>query len=84
MPSKAESSCKNWEEVIMGGGKIKGFVCEVQRSKLLARRAETLLQRLRLRFPALPQTTLDVNKIQYNKVFMHFTIQALLYFLASV
>lgn len=67
-----------------GGGKIKGFVCEVQRSKLLARRAETLLQRLRLRFPALPQTTLDVNKIQYNKVFMHFTIQALLYFLASV
>ncbi|KAG8632272.1 rop guanine nucleotide exchange factor 1 isoform X1 [Manihot esculenta] len=58
------------------GGKIKGFVCEVQRSKLLARRAETLLQRLRLRFPALPQTTLDVNKIQYNKDVGHAIIES--------
>ncbi|KAI3748525.1 hypothetical protein L6452_11653 [Arctium lappa] len=30
-------------------------------------RAETLLHSLRLRFPGLPQTSLDISKIQYNK-----------------
>ncbi|XP_021641361.1 rop guanine nucleotide exchange factor 1 isoform X2 [Hevea brasiliensis] len=58
------------------GGKVKGFVGEAQRSKLLARRAETLLHSLRLRFPALPQTTLDMNKIQYNKDVGHSIIES--------
>lgn len=50
------------------GGKVKGIVSDVTKSKLLARRAETLLKNLRLRFPGLPQTALDMSKIQYNKV----------------
>lgn len=50
------------------GGKVKGFVGDIEKSKLLAYRAETLLQNLRLRFPGLPQTALDMSKIQYNKV----------------
>ncbi|KAM3710945.1 hypothetical protein ACB098_01G071600 [Castanea mollissima] len=49
------------------GGKVKGFVGDIEKSKLLAYRAETLLQNLRLRFPGLPQTALDMSKIQYNK-----------------
>ncbi|KAJ6938147.1 hypothetical protein NC651_004755 [Populus alba x Populus x berolinensis] len=49
------------------GGKVKGFVGETQKRKLLAKRAEILIHNLRLRFPGLPQTALDVNKIQYNK-----------------
>ncbi|XP_041021541.1 rop guanine nucleotide exchange factor 1-like [Juglans microcarpa x Juglans regia] len=49
------------------GGKVKGFVGDIEKTKLLASRAETLLQNLRLRFPGLPQTALDMSKIQYNK-----------------
>lgn len=49
------------------GGKVKGFVGDIEKSKILANRAETLLQNLRLRFPGLPQTALDMSKIQYNK-----------------
>lgn len=49
------------------GGKVKGFVGDIERSKLLAHRADTILQTLKLRFPSLPQTALDMNKIQYNK-----------------
>ncbi|GMY28149.1 rop guanine nucleotide exchange factor 1-like [Fagus crenata] len=49
------------------GGKVKDFVGDIEKSKLLAYRAETLLQNLKLRFPGLPQTALDMSKIQYNK-----------------
>lgn len=55
------------------GGKVKGFVNDAERSKLLAHRADTILQNLKLRFPSLPQTALDMSKIQYNKVY-HLTI----------
>lgn len=49
------------------GGKVKGLVTDSEKNHLLAQRAETLLQSLRLRFPGLPQTALDMSKIQYNK-----------------
>ncbi|XWS55137.1 hypothetical protein CRYUN_Cryun10bG0149100 [Craigia yunnanensis] len=49
------------------GGKVKGLVADCKKNNFLAQRAETLLRRLRLRFPGLPQTALDMNKIQYNK-----------------
>uniref|UniRef100_A0A2P2LHA2 PRONE domain-containing protein n=1 Tax=Rhizophora mucronata TaxID=61149 RepID=A0A2P2LHA2_RHIMU len=50
------------------GGKVKGLIADAEKKNLLAQRAETLLQSLRLRFPGLPQTALDMSKIQYNKV----------------
>ncbi|KAE8008844.1 hypothetical protein FH972_005317 [Carpinus fangiana] len=49
------------------GGKVKGLVADAAKNHFLAQRAETLLQSLRIRFPGLPQTALDMNKIQYNK-----------------
>ncbi|KAK8582551.1 hypothetical protein V6N13_069325 [Hibiscus sabdariffa] len=49
------------------GGKVKGLVADSEKNKFLAKRAETLLKGLRRRFPGLPQTALDMNKIQYNK-----------------
>ncbi|KAL6982634.1 Rop guanine nucleotide exchange factor 1 [Sarracenia purpurea var. burkii] len=52
------------------GGKVKGLVADTEKSKLLAERAETLLQSLKLQFPGLRQTDLDMNKIQYNKIFL--------------
>ncbi|KAL2537846.1 Rop guanine nucleotide exchange factor 1 [Forsythia ovata] len=49
------------------GGKMKGLVIDGEKNQFLAQRAESLLHSLRLRFPGLPQTALDMNKIQYNK-----------------
>ncbi|WOH04338.1 hypothetical protein DCAR_0623747 [Daucus carota subsp. sativus] len=48
-------------------GKVKGLVADGEKNHILAERAETLLHSLKLRFPGLPQTALDMNKIQYNK-----------------
>lgn len=48
-------------------GKVKGLVADGVKNTSLAQRAETLLHSLRLRFPGLPQTSLDMSKIQYNK-----------------
>ncbi|KAK9070852.1 hypothetical protein SSX86_009420 [Deinandra increscens subsp. villosa] len=47
--------------------KVKGLVIDGDKNAYLAQRAETLLHSLRLRFPGLPQTSLDMTKIQYNK-----------------
>ncbi|KAJ0901993.1 putative PRONE domain, Rop guanine nucleotide exchange factor [Helianthus annuus] len=47
--------------------KVKDMVADVDKRETLAERAETLLLCLKQRFPALPQTTLDMSKIQYNK-----------------
>ena len=63
------------------GGKVKGFVGETQKRKLLAKRAELLLHNLRLRFPGLPQTDLDTNKIQDNKVLSAHYYQCIVAFL---
>ncbi|XP_059653916.1 rop guanine nucleotide exchange factor 1 [Cornus florida] len=49
------------------GGKVKGLVVDGGKNHFLAQRAETLLQSLKVRFPGLPQTALDMSKIQYNK-----------------
>ncbi|KAM1423493.1 hypothetical protein TB2_015734 [Malus domestica] len=56
------------------GAKFKGFVNYVEKSKFLTYRAGTLLQNLKIRFPGLPQTALDMNKIQYNKGHFLFVI----------
>lgn len=60
----AKSGKSSW------GGKVKGFVGDMDKSKLLVSRADTILQNLRIRFPGLPQTALDTSKIQYNKVYI--------------
>lgn len=51
------------------GGTVKGLVGLTERYQLLSQRAENLLRNLKLNFPGLPQTALDMNKIQYNKVY---------------
>ncbi|XP_076937163.1 rop guanine nucleotide exchange factor 1-like [Bidens hawaiensis] len=47
--------------------KVKGLVADGDKNSCLSQRAETLLHSLRLCFPGLPQTSLDMSKIQYNK-----------------
>ncbi|XP_057768614.1 rop guanine nucleotide exchange factor 7-like [Salvia miltiorrhiza] len=46
---------------------VKDFVSDADRREVLAGRAESLLICLKLRFSGLPQTTLDICKIQCNK-----------------
>ncbi|KAL7086064.1 hypothetical protein ACP275_14G316300 [Erythranthe tilingii] len=49
------------------GSTVKGLVVDVEKTKLFAHRANVLLKNLKLHFPALPQTSLDMTKILYNK-----------------
>ncbi|XP_031395932.1 rop guanine nucleotide exchange factor 7-like [Punica granatum] len=46
---------------------VKELVTDSDKRELFADRAESLLHCLKQRFPGLPQTTLDVCKIQFNK-----------------
>uniref|UniRef100_A0A2P2IPM7 Rop guanine nucleotide exchange factor 7-like n=2 Tax=Rhizophora mucronata TaxID=61149 RepID=A0A2P2IPM7_RHIMU len=46
---------------------VKELMVDADKRELLADRAESLLLCLKQRFPGLPQTALDMSKIQYNK-----------------
>lgn len=48
-------------------GMMKDLVADENRREQIADKAESMLLSLKLRFPGLPQTALDMNKIQYNK-----------------
>ena len=49
-------------------GMVKDFVADENKREQIAGKAESMLLSLKLKFPGLPQTALDMNKIQYNKV----------------
>ncbi|XP_074275732.1 rop guanine nucleotide exchange factor 1-like [Silene latifolia] len=59
--SHSKSKRSSWS------GKVKGLVTDNEKNHVLAHRAETLLRTLKLRFPVLPQTVLDMTKIQCNQ-----------------
>ncbi|GAV65457.1 PRONE domain-containing protein [Cephalotus follicularis] len=46
---------------------VKELMIDAEKRELLADRADSLLLCLKRHFPGLPQTTLDMSKIQYNK-----------------
>lgn len=64
--AKHSIKTKTWKRT--WGGKVKALIGYAGKSQLLAQRAESLLQCLRHWYPGLPQTALDRDKIQYNKV----------------
>jgi hypothetical protein len=45
-----------------------GSAVSLEKRELFEERAETILLLLKQRFPGLPQSSLDVSKIQYNEV----------------
>lgn len=57
----ASASARSWSMV-------RDMLMDSEKRELLAERAEGLLICLKQRFPALTQTSLDMSKIQYNKV----------------
>src|SRR4051812_33087446 len=48
-----------------------GSAISLEKRELFEERAETILLLLKLRFPGIPQSSLDISKIQYNKVNSH-------------
>ncbi|KAI3792896.1 hypothetical protein L2E82_06788 [Cichorium intybus] len=55
---------------------LKDPSMELDKIEFLINRAEGLLQQLRIRYPNLPQTFLDVMKIQYGKDIGHAILEA--------
>ncbi|XP_059663069.1 rop guanine nucleotide exchange factor 14 [Cornus florida] len=55
---------------------IKDPISELDRMEFLLYRAENLLQQLKSRYPNLPQTFLNVTKIQYGKDVGHSILEA--------
>lgn len=45
-----------------------GSGVSMEKRELFEERAETILLLLKHRFPGLPQSTLDISKIQFNRV----------------
>lgn len=45
-----------------------GSAVSMEKREQFEERAETILLILKHRFPGIPQSDLDINKIQYNKV----------------
>ncbi|GKV10517.1 hypothetical protein SLEP1_g21867 [Rubroshorea leprosula] len=55
---------------------IKDPMVELDKMESLLNRAETLLQKIKSRYPNLPQTFLDATKIQYGKDVGHSILEA--------
>ncbi|XP_043695493.1 rop guanine nucleotide exchange factor 14 [Telopea speciosissima] len=55
---------------------VRDPISEVDKIEDLMERAEALLQLLKIKFPNLPQTFLDVTKVQYNKDIGHSILEA--------
>eukprot|EP00252_Welwitschia_mirabilis_P018159 TRINITY_DN403_c1_g1_i5.p1 TRINITY_DN403_c1_g1~~TRINITY_DN403_c1_g1_i5.p1 ORF type:complete len:376 (+),score=71.74 TRINITY_DN403_c1_g1_i5:972-2099(+) len=72
LKNKIEASIAVWKRKIHKEGKSTtlsgwGSTATLERRELLENRAETLLLVLKQKYPGLPQSVLDMNKIQYNK-----------------
>lgn len=83
--NKLEAAILSWKDRIaeQSSGKspvrtswsfMKDSLSEMDKMEILLNRAEALLQQLKIRYPNLPQTFLDVVKIQYGKVSMVYCI----------
>ncbi|KAJ7953304.1 Rop guanine nucleotide exchange factor like [Quillaja saponaria] len=55
---------------------VKDPISEMDKMELLLDRAEALLQKLKTRYPNIPQTFLDATKIQYGKDIGHSILEA--------
>lgn len=58
-----------WKSAVNG-------VLHLEKMKIFAQRAETLVTNLKLQFPSLPQTALDTIKIQHNKDVGHAILES--------
>lgn len=70
LKNKIEASVVIWKRKINAKDTKSswGSGVSMEKRELLEDRAETILLILKHRFPGIPQSDLDINKIQYNRV----------------
>lgn len=70
LKNRIEASIVIWKrKMVQKDGKSSwSSAISMEKRELFEERAETMLLILKHHFPGLPQSTLDISKIQYNKV----------------
>ncbi|XP_052183551.1 rho guanine nucleotide exchange factor 8-like isoform X2 [Diospyros lotus] len=68
LKNRIEASIVIWKRKMHKDGKSSwGSAVSMEKRELFEERAETILLLLKQRFPGLPQSSLDISKIQYNR-----------------
>lgn len=70
LKNRIEASIVIWKRKMnqKDGKSAWGSAVSLEKRELFEERAETILLILKQRFPGIPQSALDVSKIQYNRV----------------
>ncbi|XP_039125266.1 LOW QUALITY PROTEIN: rop guanine nucleotide exchange factor 9-like [Dioscorea cayenensis subsp. rotundata] len=70
LKNRIEASTVIWKKKMhnMDGKSSWGSIVSLEKREQFEERAETILLLLKQRFPGIPQSVLDISKIQYNKV----------------
>ena len=69
LKNRIEASIVIWQRKMLqkDGKSTWGSAVSLEKRELFEERAETILLILKQRFPGIPQSWLDISKIQYNK-----------------
>lgn len=87
LKNRIEASIVIWKRKMnqKDGKSAWGSAVSLEKRELFEERAETILLILKQRFPGIPQSSLDISKIQYNKVRTHLvSSSALFHFMLGV
>lgn len=69
LKNRIEASIVIWKRKMNKDGKSSWSTSiSMEKRELFEERAETILLMIKQKFPGLPQSSLDISKIQYNKV----------------
>lgn len=70
LKNRIEASIVIWKRKMTNkdGRSSWGSAVSLERRELFEERAQTILLMLKHRFPGIPQSALDISKIQYNRV----------------
>ncbi|CAI9758984.1 unnamed protein product [Fraxinus pennsylvanica] len=78
LKNRIEASIVIWERKMQHKDMKSGWgsVVSLEKRELFEEQAETILLLLKHQFPGLPQSSLDINKIQYNKDVGHSILES--------
>ncbi|WOG81357.1 hypothetical protein DCAR_0100503 [Daucus carota subsp. sativus] len=68
--------CNNKSPVRTSWSLMKDSISEMDKTEFLLNQTESLIQEIKTKFPKLPQTFLDVTKVQYGKDVGHSILEA--------
>ncbi|XP_052198425.1 rop guanine nucleotide exchange factor 12 [Diospyros lotus] len=78
LKNRIEASIVIWKRKMhqKDGKSSWGSAISMEKRELFEERAETILLLLKHRFPGIPQSSLDISKIQYNRDIGHSTLES--------